>query len=223
MRANSLGETGSRFHNVSLQQMHAGNDHSGVQMPYLIDQIRNHLPLQAHVEGAEPIREVASQTGIIPLRQTCTYIYIYARTHAHTHRGWTQGWADHPFKKSFGWHPYKEILGLVTWGEECAARVMWPVWGNEWISLFKALVVCCATCLPALNYAVHHHLPRDPIPKKRQFFLFAFVLINPYLQLILKLNGKHESSMYYNVLFLHPFCCSLINTQHFIGLALSSD
>lgn len=65
----------------------------------------------------------------------------------------------------------------------------------------------------------------ETYPKKRnsQFFLFEFVLINPFLQLILKLDGMHESFMYYKILFMHPLCCSLIHTQNFIGLALSSD
>lgn len=198
-------------------------------MPYVIEQIVTYFPLQRNVEGSKLIRELASQTGIIPLRRACVHtvhLHICTCTRAHTHihtPRFNPRLGSHPFKKSFGWHPYKEILDLVTWGEECAAEVMWPVWGNEWISLFKAVYVCCASCLPALDYSIrHHHVPRDLSQKKKQpvFFSFEFVLINPFLQLLLKLDGMHESFMYYKILFMHPLCCSLIQTQNFIGLAL---
>lgn len=46
----------------------------------------------------------------------CVCIYAaLTRTHTHTPR-FNPRLGSHPFKKSFGWHPYKEILDLVTWG-----------------------------------------------------------------------------------------------------------
>lgn len=95
MRANSLGERGSRFHNVSLQQMHAGSDHTQL---YVTEQIRTFFPPQHTLEGSEPIRELASQTGIIPLRQVCVQACTYTHAHTNTHQGSTQGWAAIPLR-----------------------------------------------------------------------------------------------------------------------------
>lgn len=149
-------------------------------------QIRTFFPPQHTREVCEPIRELASQTGIIPLRQACVHACtLCTRTYTHTHTPkFNPRLGSHPFKKSFGWHPYKEILDLVTWGGECAALVMWPVRGNEWISLFKAVYVSCASCLPALDYSVHHHhyVPRDLFQKRGAgSFLFELYLLTLFL------------------------------------------
>lgn len=107
----------------------------------------------------------------------------HAGMHTHT-PSLDPGQDNHCFKSSFGWRPYKEILKNVTWGEECTAQVMWPVWGNEWISLIKAVYACDA-CYSRfdtfhLDYCViHQHFIYNTV---LFFILSSLYLINfPWL------------------------------------------
>lgn len=70
-------------------------------MPYVIEQIMTYFPLQLNVEKL--IRELASQTGIIPLRRACVHaVHVHMCTctcaHTYTHQGSTQGWAAIPLR-----------------------------------------------------------------------------------------------------------------------------
>lgn len=119
-------------------------------------QDEGHLALQTHIcswtiryGAAKDSTERRSGNWLFRRALSCFRQTLNTHTHTHTPSIDPGQQDNHPFKRSFGWRPYKEILERVTWGEECIAQIMWPVWGNEWISLFKALFayVCVWKCM----------------------------------------------------------------------------
>lgn len=93
---------------------------------------------------------------------TCTY----TRTHAHTHQVSIQGWAAIPLRS-----PLDDIHIRRYWTESHGGKnaLLRSCDQSEEMneSHFLRLCVCCAACLPALDYSIHHHVPTDLSPKEK--------------------------------------------------------
>lgn len=137
------------------------------------------FPLQLNVEG----RVSWSENWLLKLELShwdkCVCIYAaLTRAHIHTPR-FNPRLGSHPFKKSFGWHPYKEILDLVTWGGRMLLRSCDQ---SEEMNEFHFLRLCMSAVHLTSSWVFTplSSCPEGPIPKRETA---SFSGLNLYLTL----------------------------------------